>query len=167
MKGLYLITVIFLLTSCSQFNRESQDYYANKGGPELKHGFITYTPEELPKGKKVKIDPLAAKRGEKIYQKHCLTCHGSKGLGDGPMSKNLDRLPRNLIQIAKNVPNFQFFMKVSQWKGEMPGWKNVLSHKEIVDLENYIRSLARKQSKIVRIALVPLLCFLILDTYAP
>ena len=142
-----LLPLLFATTlfSCSQINRESHDYYNNKGGGnDLKHGFITYSPTDLPRGKAPAIDSLAAKRGAGIYKKHCFSCHGSEGRGDGPLSKNLEKLPRDLIKIAKTVPNFQFFMKVSQWKGEMPGWRNVLSHKEIVDLEHYIRSLARK-----------------------
>lgn len=146
MRSIFLVVTAFMtIISCSQINRESQDYYSDKaGGSDLKHGFITYTPESLPKGKAPAINPLAAKRGAALYKKHCFSCHGNEGRGNGPLSKNLDKLPRDLIKIAKTVPNFQFFMKVSQWKGDMPGWKNVLTHKEIIDLENYIRSLARK-----------------------
>ena len=143
-KIILLATTLLLTFSCSQINRDSNEYYSNKGGEDLKHGFISYKHEELPKGEVRKIDPLAVKRGELVYKKNCLNCHGASGRGNGPLSKNLDRLPRDLIKMAKTVPNFQFFMKVSQWKGKMPGWQNVLTHKEIVDLENYIRKLAQK-----------------------
>jgi mono/diheme cytochrome c family protein len=89
------------------------------------------------------IDMQAAKRGKKLYQKNCLSCHGPKGLGDGPESKNQSPRPVNLITTVKSVPNFNLYMMVSKWQNKMPGWKKVITQDEMNDVKNYILSLAK------------------------
>lgn len=34
-------------------------------------------------------------QGRDLYQQHCVACHGSKGLGDGQLAKNLEPAPAN------------------------------------------------------------------------
>ena len=57
---------------------------------------------------------------------------------NGPESARLGQKPKSLIAIAKKVPNFKLYMMVSQWKGDMPGWKSMLNEDETIDLKNYI-----------------------------
>lgn len=38
--------------------------------------------------------------GEGLYQARCATCHGQTGVGDGPASRGLQPLPRNLRTAA-------------------------------------------------------------------
>lgn len=51
---------------------------------------------EIPAKYKEMKNPQAAddaemiKVGKMLYSKHCKSCHGSKGLGDGPKAKQLD-----------------------------------------------------------------------------
>ncbi|EPZ50940.1 cytochrome C [Bacteriovorax sp. BAL6_X] len=74
-------------------------------------------------------------RGRRIYMNKCSQCHGENGRG-------VDKV--DLQELSKEIPNFNFYLQVSSYKQKMPGWKNVLTEKEIKDLENYIYSLAKK-----------------------
>ena len=91
-----------------------------------------------------KLDMQSVKRGEKIYQQNCYICHGKQGAGDGPESLSMGARPENLVKVAKKVPNFKFYMKISQWQGNMPGWKSALSDKDVEDIKSYILYLAHK-----------------------
>jgi mono/diheme cytochrome c family protein len=41
------------------------------------------------------------------------------------------------------VPEFKFYISVSQWKGQMPGWKNALDEKELEAIGHYLKKLAQ------------------------
>lgn len=75
-----------------------------------------------------------------LYEKHCLSCHGKNGEGDGPLALKSDHKPANLRKLAKEVPNFKFFMSISQWQGDMPGWKEKFNETDREDLVAYIKS---------------------------
>jgi mono/diheme cytochrome c family protein len=123
-------------------NQEAHVHYdKNK---KMKHGII---PFEFNKNSEVTLfDAKAAKRGSKIYKKNCFACHGKSGEGDGPMAESGDfPRPKNLKLHFKNMPSFQFFMKVSQMAGTMPGWKNYFSDQDLRDLSQYLRGLAENK----------------------
>ncbi len=134
------ILIISSIVSCSQINNSSSEYYKDK--TEFRHGVV---PIQI--GRSVKREaPLDAKsnsRGEKLFNIHCIKCHGKDATGNGKMAKELGLRPKNLVKLAYEVPNFKFFMYASQLEGTMPGWVNVFSRDELTDLENYIKSLAK------------------------
>lgn len=152
-----LVTIAMAITiiySCSQINRESQEYYQEKkehdhysmNSDKFRHGLvpIPYSEEPNKKVSQKDLDIKSIARGEKLYQQHCFTCHGVNADGNGPQSSKLKVKPKSLVAIAKKVPNFKLYMMVSQWKGDMPGWKSMLNQEETVDLKNYIISLTQK-----------------------
>jgi len=48
-------------------------------------------PEKLKTAKNpVKSDDANVTAGKALYTKHCKSCHGAKGLGDGPKAKELE-----------------------------------------------------------------------------
>lgn len=140
-KNILFLLTGFLLISCSNVNTNSKNHFYTDR--LLRHGVVPlpFNPR-LTKGPKVKIDLVAAKRGKKVYKENCLACHGAKGFGDGVKANELGVLPKNLVKVVKDVPNFTFYMMASKWKNKMPGWKSVLSEKELKDVEHYIRKLA-------------------------
>jgi len=77
-------------------------------------------------------------RGKVLYQVNCAGCHGETGRG------NADKAP-DLVKLVKDVPNFKFFLSISQWSGQMPGWKKKYSEVDREDLVNYIKTF-KKQS---------------------
>ncbi len=54
-------------------------------------------------------------RGEALYSKHCMQCHGENGTGDGSMAKTLDPPPADLTdqQTLRVVSPLDFFRKLN------------------------------------------------------
>jgi len=128
------------LSACSQINPDAQQAYQEK---KIRHGIV---PHELMSNKnssvKVaeKTNPGSIKRGEKIYSQHCITCHGVAGDGVGAVMHDPQRPAANLRKTVNEVENFDFFVSVSYWKNNMPGWKNLLSDQDKSDLVSYIKT---------------------------
>jgi mono/diheme cytochrome c family protein len=84
--------------------------------------------------------------GKDLYAKHCKSCHGSAGLGDGPKAATLD-VPCSDFSTKKfqAQSDGEIFFQVSEGKGKMPSFKKTIpednSRWAIV---NYIRTLAAK-----------------------
>jgi mono/diheme cytochrome c family protein len=45
-------------------------------------------------------DPMLAEMGSELFARHCATCHGVEGLGDGPVAGELRTPPADLTRIA-------------------------------------------------------------------
>lgn len=89
----------------------------------------------------------AAEAGKVVYQANCLSCHGDKGLGDGPAGATLDPKPADLTEPAKNDTDGQILWHISEGAaaGEpgsaMPAWKGVLTEDQIWQVVTYLRTL--------------------------
>lgn len=108
----------------------------------MQHGIVTLAASN-DSNAKIAIDEVAAKRGQKLYQKNCLSCHGVKGKGDGEEAQKLGLVPRNLREVAKEFPNMRFFLNVSRYKDKMPGWKEYFTPEQLDDLSHYLRSFGK------------------------
>lgn len=146
MKYLVLVGLaVFVLVSCAQINRDSRDKYQAEHQPKLKHGIVVLKDGSVDQDAKVgslqkNLDQASVARGKALYNKHCISCHGDKGLGDGADAGKQDNPPANLQKLAKEVANFKFFMSISQWQGEMPGWKEPFNESDREDLVSYIKT---------------------------
>ena len=96
------------------------------------------------------INPLkgntkSTEKGKKIFELMCWTCHGLKGAGDGPASKDLELKPANHTtdEIQKQTDG-ALFWKISNGRGTMIGYETVLSDNQRWQLVNYIRELGKK-----------------------
>ena len=145
MRSVGVLLFYVLLTSCSQVNTQSNDYYKNQ--KKMRHGIVPI-PNSKTMTKEIISPPPKEKvaKGKELYLKNCYSCHGADGKGNGPGSIDLKVKPKNLIKIVKEVPNFKLYMSISQWQGKMPGWINVLSQNELDDVKAYIKSLALRSS---------------------
>lgn len=77
-------------------------------------------------------DASLVKTGKMIYAKHCKSCHGNKGLGNGPRAKQLDTFPGDFSSEAfKNTTDGDLYYKSIIGRDEMPNYE-----KKIVDEED-------------------------------
>lgn len=76
-------------------------------------------PEEQAKTAPAAADPEGLARGHKLYDKHCATCHGDKGKGDGPLARlhaqRTSRPPYDLTlpEVQSFLSDGEIFWKIS------------------------------------------------------
>lgn len=92
--------------------------------------------------------PPSSALGQPLYQTHCASCHGEDGLGIVPGARNFN----DLDYIRGETPAF-FYSAVTEGRGEMPSFLNVLTSDERWDVVFYtwrfstnIETLAQGQS---------------------
>ncbi len=90
----------------------------------------------------VKSDEASMASGKTLYNKHCKSCHGSKGLGDGPKAKELDTPSGDLSVDLKDQTDGDIFYKTKEGRDDMPSYKKKLPEDDdIWAIVNYVRSL--------------------------
>lgn len=104
-------------------------------------------PWPVPEASKNKKNPVAntaasVNTGKSLWNTHCKSCHGTKGLGDGTKASQLDTDPGNF---SKNEFQAQtdgaLFYKTSVGRDDMPGFKSKIPDADdIWSLVNYMRS---------------------------
>jgi mono/diheme cytochrome c family protein len=79
--------------------------------------------------------------GKVLYDTYCLSCHGEKFDGNGPLSALLDPLPRAFKYqfIASYEKRFKDSIRDGIAGTAMPTWKNTLSDEEIDTVIEYIK----------------------------
>jgi len=89
--------------------------------------------------------PESINRGRELWKQDCEACHGASGRGDGPISANLQKQPKDLSKIALPpiFPDGVVAYRIANGGEAMPAWKGVLSTDQIWDLINFIRTLKR------------------------
>ncbi len=138
MKIIYFILFILVL-ACSRINSQEQAEYAKR---HPRHGVIPLA-EMKAKGmlvSSVKKDAASVERGKVLYQKYCMDCHGQEGRGDGMLAQDNELEPANLRDLVKRVDDFDFYMDISKYKGDMPGWLYPLNADERRDVSHYIQT---------------------------
>jgi mono/diheme cytochrome c family protein len=88
--------------------------------------------------------PADLKIGKNLYMQHCKSCHGSKGLGDGPKAAELDT-PSGDFTTDKfqSQTDGSLFYKTKEGRDDMPSFKKKLSEDEDVWLiVNFMRTFA-------------------------
>jgi mono/diheme cytochrome c family protein len=71
------------------------------------------------------------KLGKMLYSKHCKSCHGSKGLGDGPKAKQLETFPGDFSTDAfHNQSDGEMYYKSFIGRDEMPNYESKLPDEE-------------------------------------
>ncbi len=86
-------------------------------------------------------------RGEEVYLKTCVTCHGESGLGDGSASTELVVNPANLTsELTQEKADGEIFDTITNGRQgtPMPAWKGGISPEDRWNLVNYIRTLTGK-----------------------
>jgi mono/diheme cytochrome c family protein len=85
------------------------------------------------------------KKGEALYQQHCVGCHGTTGDGLGADIKELIVPPANFrAPKSRTRTDMELYIAIKQGVlfSPMHGWADRLSDQEIRDVLRYIRSVA-------------------------
>jgi mono/diheme cytochrome c family protein len=80
--------------------------------------------------------------GKKTFEKLCAVCHGTTGKGDGISASSLKIKPADFSEekIQKQSDG-AIYWKISEGRGEMSNYKNLLTSKERWQLVLFIRTL--------------------------
>ncbi len=82
--------------------------------------------------------------GKPLYEKHCASCHGPQGRGNGPAGRDLVPLPADLTsprRQAKLNAVLANMIEHGRPGTAMTAWKGRLTEEEIRHLVTYIRVL--------------------------
>jgi copper transport protein len=114
---------------------------------------VFYQPPAADRGAEL-VNPIppnadSVAKGQALFQKNCVPCHGQTGLGDGPVGLTLSPRPANLQLHA--VPGVHTDGQLYLWISDgfpgsvMPAFRGSLADEERWNLVNYIRTLAPKK----------------------
>ncbi len=94
----------------------------------------------------VAVSATTVADGKDLFAKHCKSCHGTKGLGDGPKAATLDVSCSDFsTKKFQAQADGEIFFQVSEGKGKMPAFKkNIPDDNGRWALVNYLRTLAAK-----------------------
>jgi mono/diheme cytochrome c family protein len=90
-------------------------------------------------------DGRTIERGKKLYQVHCVPCHGKAGAADGQMEQRLGYKPRDLtLDRMNSLADGEIFWKISKGTAPMAAFEEELSARDRWDLVSYVRTLVRQ-----------------------
>ena len=91
----------------------------------------------------VTADKESISIGKSLYTKHCKSCHGTKGLGDGSKAAQLKTKCGDFSSKEFQAQSDgSIFYKTSEGRDDMPSFKKKIPEKEdIWHLVNYLRTL--------------------------
>lgn len=142
---LKIITLIILYIAASG-TAVAELNHPDKGQYKMEHKDIEHweVPEDVANKKNPRSgDPASVGRGEALFQTNCSSCHGSNGRGDGSIGRLLNPKPGDLVQSSVLHNDGEMAWKISNGRGAMPAWKNILSAEDIWDIVNYIKHISK------------------------
>lgn len=92
-----------------------------------------------------KGDASLERLGRATYNRHCRSCHGNTGLGDGPMAKNLKTFPGDFssADFQKNTDGALYYMSFIG-RDEMPNFEKLITdEEERWAVVNYVRAMKK------------------------
>jgi mono/diheme cytochrome c family protein len=101
-------------------------------------------PEEYEKMENpVKADGESIALGKELYAKHCKSCHGKEGLGDGPKAEQLDTPSGDFTsEEFQSQSDGALYYKTFEGRGDMPGYsKKIPDAEEMWSVVNFMRTL--------------------------
>ncbi len=79
--------------------------------------------------------------GKSLYMKHCKSCHGKTGLGDGTKSDELDTPCGDFSTDLAEQKDGEIFYKIKTGKDDMPSFeKKIRDDEDIWLIVNFVRT---------------------------
>jgi len=89
--------------------------------------------------------------GERIYAKHCGSCHGEAGVGDGPTARLAGLKPANLPAAVREKSRAEILGTISRGRQAMPAFGRILTDAEREAVYQYLRTLPEKKVSLDRL----------------
>ena len=90
-----------------------------------------------------KNDATSQGIGKTEWNKSCKSCHGAKGLGDGPKAKGLKTASGDFSKDIKSETDGELFYKTKNGRGDMPKYDGKIKDDDIWHLVNFMRTLQK------------------------
>ena len=84
-------------------------------------------------------NPERVQRGKGLYMKHCASCHGATGAGDGAAGHDLDPKPSDLRDVGKS--DIRLFRQITRGRAPMPSFGRLLSDDDRWAVVGYVKTL--------------------------
>jgi mono/diheme cytochrome c family protein len=121
--------------------------------------FVAFSAQAQDKGKKwvapesakklkneVKVDDENLAAGKALYIKHCKSCHGGGGKGDGPKAANLEKECGDFTSADfKALSDGEIYWITTEGNDPMPTFKKKTSDEERWQMVMYVRTLGEKK----------------------
>ncbi len=93
----------------------------------------------------VAADAASMAEGKNLYNLHCKSCHGTKGLGDGSKAAQLKTEPGDFSSASfQSQSDGAIFYKTTEGRDDMPNFKKKLPDAdERWSIVNYMRSMKK------------------------
>ena len=91
--------------------------------------------------------PADTTRGKAVYERHCQSCHGVGGWGDGPDAKALKVAPANFHRFSSFLKSDEELLRTIEHGvvfSPMHSWRGQLTDGEMQDVVSYIRLLSQR-----------------------
>ena len=91
-------------------------------------------------------DQASMSVGKDLWAKHCKSCHGSKGIGDGPKSATLKTKMDDFssVKFQSQTDGEIYYKTFVKGNGEMPTYdKKVMNESDRWAIVNYMKSLKK------------------------
>jgi len=89
----------------------------------------------------VKSDAASVENGKALFAQNCASCHGKKGLGDGPKARNLEASSGDMSGAAyQSQADGEHFYKTKFGRGEMPKYDKKIADNDLWAIVNYMRT---------------------------
>lgn len=134
MRPTYRIPVVFLMLALAAATFAFTNMQDSKPWP---------VPEASKKMKNpVKNDAEAISIGKALYAKHCKSCHGKGGEGDGTKAAELETFPGDFTSKEfKAETDGDIFYKTSEGREDMPSFKKKIpASEDLWSLVHYLRT---------------------------
>ena len=139
MKNKILITIVFALAGLFMFSMVSGFKSSDAKDP--------WVVPDVAKNKRnpVASDAQTIATGKALYSIHCKSCHGTKGLGDGPKAAQLKTEAGDFSKAGFQAQtDGSLFYKTSEGRVDMPGFKKKIPDEDDRwSVVNFMRTLKK------------------------
>jgi len=135
------VLLVFLLFASTSYTVAANEKDHSKSFPGGSHWEAP--PGETDRQNPVPADDTSIARGRKLFEKHCVVCHGPEGRGNGVAAAGLNPKPADLVKMAGHHSDGDIAWKIANGRGPMPAWKETLSQDQIWHLTNFVQSLGQ------------------------